>query len=216
MLGCRAAGVRSGLRHRPLARTRGAHVPPRGAQVPPVGKRAAPAPLPARASTIAGVLATPCQNTELMPEPGDIELVRSAVLCLINRERAENGETPLEPNEQLQQAADSHSRDMVAADYFEHVSPSGETPVDRAESSGYIPGRTVGYVIGENLAWGTLDLATPQSVVEAWVASPEHLANILEGQYRDTGIGVVAAAPASLAEGQPGAVYTQEFGVILH
>jgi uncharacterized protein YkwD len=171
---------------------------------------------PTAKSTIAKALATPCQNTGLVPEPGNIEQIDAAVLCLINRERAAHGELPLELNGQLQQAADSHTRDMLSADYFAHQSPDGQSPVDRVRASGYIPGRTVGYVIGENLAWGTLELSTPQAVVEAWIASPEHLANILEGQFRDTGIGVVPSVPSSLAEGQPGAVYTEEFGVIVH
>jgi uncharacterized protein YkwD len=52
-------------------------------------------------------------------------------------------------------------------------------------------------------------------VVDAWVASPGHLANILESQYSDTGIGVVAEAPAAPADGAPGATYTEDFGVIL-
>ncbi len=115
---------------------------------------------------------------------------------------------PLAINGDLEQAAESHSREMVSADYFQHVSPSGQTPADRIRSSGYIPGPMDGYAIGENLAWGTLGLSTPQAIVQAWIASPEHLANILEGQYRDTGIGVVASVPAALAEGQPGATYT--------
>jgi uncharacterized protein YkwD len=72
----------------------------------------------------------------------------------------------------------------------------------------------VGYTLGENIAWGTLSLATPSSIVAAWIASPEHLANILNGAYRDTAVGVAPAAPPSRAEGQRGAVYTQEFGVI--
>jgi uncharacterized protein YkwD len=48
------------------------------------------------------------------------------------------------------------------------------------------------------------------------VASPEHLANILELQYRDTGIGVTPAVPNSLGEGAPGATYAQEFGTIIN
>ena len=171
---------------------------------------------PAHASTIAAVLATPCQYTELIPETGDLALVRAAVLCLVNKERARNGEAPLELSVELEQAAESHSREMVSADYFQHVSPSGQTPAERIKSTGYIPSATDGYVIGENLAWGTLDLAAPQAIVEAWIASPEHLANILEGQYRDTGLGIVPSAPESLAEGQSGAVYTEDFGVVLH
>jgi uncharacterized protein YkwD len=184
----------------------------------------AASPLAARGTTasssqpaaIAAVLATPCQNTELIPSPGNIELVRAAVLCLINRERAQNGEAPLALSLQLQQAAEGHAGELVSADYFEHVSPSGVTPVDRIRSTGYIPGPNVGYVIGENLAWGTLALSTPQSIVSAWIASPGHLANILEAHYTDTGIGVTPQVPPSLAGGQAGATYAQEFGVIVN
>jgi uncharacterized protein YkwD len=170
----------------------------------------------AREATIAAVLVTPCQNTELTPEPANLELVRKAVLCLINKRRAASGEMPLKRNARLEQAAEAHGREMITVDYFQHVSPTGETPVERIRASGYIPGPAVGYVVGENLAWGTLNLATPQAIVTAWIASPRHLANILERQYRDTGIAVEPQVPEALAEGQPGALYTQEFGVIIH
>jgi uncharacterized protein YkwD len=167
------------------------------------------------AATIAAVLATPCQNTELAPEAGNLPLIQAAVLCLINTERAQNGDAPLVRNRQLEEAAEGHSQELIAADYFGHVSPGGLTPVDRIRTTGYIPSPQDGYVIGENLAWGTFTLATPQAIVSAWLASPEHLANILEAQYSETGIGVVPAVPASLADGAPGATYAQEFGVII-
>jgi uncharacterized protein YkwD len=105
---------------------------------------------------------------------------------------------------------------MLAVNYFEHVSPSGVTPVDRVRDTGYFPSSEVGYVVGENLAWGTLSLSTPETIVKAWIASPEHLANILEAKYRDTGIDVEPAVPQELAEGVEGALYTQEFGVIVN
>jgi uncharacterized protein YkwD len=168
------------------------------------------------AVTIAKVLATPCQNTQLTPEPANLTLVRAAVLCLINTERAQNGKEPLTTNARLERAAESHGKEMIAENYFEHVAPSGLTPVERIRSTGYIPSSEDGYVLGENLAWGTLSLSTPQAIVNAWIASPEHLANILEGKYRDTGIDVEAAVPSSLSEGVVGATYTQEFGVIVH
>jgi uncharacterized protein YkwD len=166
-------------------------------------------------SSIASVLATPCRDTELLPTPGDLEQIRAATLCLINQERARSGELPLQIASQLEQAAQGHSEDMIREDYFEHAAPNGETPVNRVQATGYIPNSQVGYTLGENIAWGTLGLATPGAVVAAWIASPEHLANILHSAYRETAIGVVAAAPAALANGQPGAVYTQEFGVIV-
>jgi uncharacterized protein YkwD len=165
-------------------------------------------------AAIASVLATPCQDTEAMPEAGNLEEAQAATLCLINQERARHDELPLQPNAQLAQAALLHSEEMVKEDYFAHVSPGGETPLQRVEASGYIPNSEAGYTVGENIAWGTLYLATPKSIVAAWIASPEHLANILNGDYRDSAIGIAPSAPPSLAEGQAGAIYTQEFGVI--
>jgi uncharacterized protein YkwD len=170
---------------------------------------------PRRAANVATVPPAPCPNTELQPEPANVALVRAAVLCLINQERAEHSEGPLKLNRDLQLAAEEHDQELVSADYFAHVSPDGTTPVQRITATGYIPGPSVGYVVGENLAWGTLGLATPQAIVSAWIASPGHLANILESQYADTGIAVVPAAPPSLADGEQGATYAQEFGVIL-
>lgn len=167
------------------------------------------------AATIASVLATPCQNTELTPEAANITVVREAVLCLINHERAEHSVAPLTVNAQLQSAAEGHNAEMLQVDYFAHVAPDGETPVERIEKTGYIANESEGYVIGENLAWGTYTLSTPKAIVEAWIASPGHLANILESRYTETGIAVVPAVPQSYGEGNPGATYAQEFGVIL-
>jgi uncharacterized protein YkwD len=184
-------------------------------RVVPRAPAASPTAAATLAASIASVLATPCQNVELTPVAGDLPLVRAAVLCLINRVRAQHSESPLQPNAALEMAAEEHDSELIADNYFAHIAPNGTTPVDRANATGYIPGPKVGYVIGENLAWGTLSLSTPQSIVAAWVASPGHLANILEAQYRDTGIAVTPAVPASLGGGQQGATYAQEFGVIL-
>ncbi len=169
-----------------------------------------------QAASIAQVLATPCDNTNLTPTPANLAFVRAAVLCLINTERAQHGEGPLVPNRALEAAAESHGREMLSLDYFDHVSPSGETPVDRVRETGYFPNSEVGYVVGENLAWGTLSLSTPEAIVQAWLASPEHLANILEAKYQETGIDVEPEVPQKLAEGVEGGLYTQEFGVIVH
>jgi uncharacterized protein YkwD len=168
-----------------------------------------------QAASIAQVLATPCQNTDLTPNTANLPLARAAVLCLINTERAQHGEEPLQSDSRLEAAANGHGKEMLAVDYFNHVSPSGVTPVDRVREAGYFPSAEVGYVVGENLAWGTLSLSTPEAIVKAWIASPEHLANILEAKYRDTGIDVEPGVPQELAEGVEGALYTQEFGVIV-
>jgi uncharacterized protein YkwD len=52
--------------------------------------------------------------------------------------------------------------------------------------------------------------------VHAWVNSPDHLANILQPVYTDTGMAVAPQAPASVSQGQPGAIYTEDFGGIQH
>lgn len=165
---------------------------------------------------IAQVLATPCQNTEVVPTAENLPTVDAATLCLINRERAEHGVAPLVLNDDLEAAAQSHCAELIEDDYFAHVAPDGETPVQRIEKTGYIPSSEVGYVIGENLAWGTYQLSTPASIVAAWIASPGHLANILESRYTETGIAITPSVPRSLGEGNPGATYAQEFGVIIH
>jgi uncharacterized protein YkwD len=209
--GCSAAGHRAPVR-------RGAHGAEAHAKRTLSVRAVTPSPTEVAASqsaVLAKVLATPCQNTQLTPEPGNLPLARAAVLCLVNTERAQHGRGPLSPDTRLERAAEEHGREMLSLDYFDHVSPTGLTPVRRISQTGYIPNSEVGYVIGENLAWGTLSLSTPQAIVNAWIASPEHLANILEAKYRETGIDVQPEVPAELAEGIPGALYTQEFGVIV-
>lgn len=103
---------------------------------------------------------------------------------------------------------------MAFSDYFEHVGPRGQTPLARMRRVGYISSSRVGYEVGENIAWATLALATPRAIVAAWMASPAHRANILDPRYTETGIGVSPHPPASLAQGKPGAIYTQDFGVL--
>ncbi len=156
-----------------------------------------------------------CPHARLRPTRANLALIRAATLCLINRERAAHGERALRGNKRLRRAAQAHSASMAEEDYFEHVGPRGQTPLARMRSVGYISSSRVGYEVGENIAWGTLWLASPRAIVAAWMASPGHRANILDPHYRETGIGVSSHPPASLAHGQPGAIYTQDFGVII-
>jgi uncharacterized protein YkwD len=155
-----------------------------------------------------------CAHAGLAPTASDLGTIRAATLCLINRERRAAGERPLRPNARLRRAAQAHSRSMAFEDYFEHVGPGGVTPLARLRAVGYISSSRASYEVGENIAWGTLYLATPRAIVAAWMASPAHRANILDARFRETGIGVTPRTPAALAHGQRGAVYTQDFGVI--
>ena len=167
------------------------------------------------ASAPAAVASTaPCANVDLTPTSNNLAAVQSATLCLVNQVRGEHGLPALSENSDLQQAALGHNNDMVARDYFEHTDPSGGTPLSRIEATGYIANNNISYLVGENIAWGTLSLSTPAAIVNAWVNSPDHLANILDATYTDTGLAVNPQAPASLAQGQQGAIYTEDFGGI--
>jgi uncharacterized protein YkwD len=137
------------------------------------------------------------------------------VLCLVNRERAAHSENPLKLNEDLNNAAQGHSESMASAGYFEHASRDGASFVSRLRASGYLRGNNPAYNVGENIAWGSLQDATPASIVAAWMASPGHRANILNPEFRDIGIGISSHLPASFGLGQSGAMYTEDFGVVL-
>jgi uncharacterized protein YkwD len=156
-----------------------------------------------------------CPGADLRPAEENIEAVRAATLCLVNQERTNHGEAALQPNADLQQSAQSHTESMVSDDYFEHDGPGSDTPLSRMTACGYIYSSQVGYEIGENIGWGTLSLSTPSAIVAAWMASPGHRANILDTHFRDTAIGVSPNVPSSLGRGQPGGIYTQDFGVII-
>jgi uncharacterized protein YkwD len=153
-----------------------------------------------------------CAEAELQPSPLDLNLIRAAILCLVNRQRAAQGERLLAADMRLQHAAQAHTDSMAYRDYFEHVGPRGETPLSRIRAAGYLYSSQVSYEIGENIGWGTLWEGTPQAVVAAWMASPGHRANILDARFRNTGIGVSTHPPTTLARGQAGAIYTQDFG----
>jgi uncharacterized protein YkwD len=156
-----------------------------------------------------------CPNTQLRPTGQDLAQVDTATLCLVNRERLAHGEVALKPNARLAAAAQGHSADMAAGDYFEHDGRHGDTPLSRMRASGYIFSSRIGYAVGENIAWATLGLATPKAIVASWMASPGHRANILDATFRETGVGVSPHPLASLARGQSGAIYTQDFGRII-
>jgi uncharacterized protein YkwD len=159
--------------------------------------------------------ANQCADANLMPSDADLERIRAAVLCLVNRERAAHGESALQRNARLELAAQSHTESMAGGNYFEHVGPGGDSPVQRMRTAGYLYSPRLGYEVAENLAWGTLWLGSPRAIVAAWMASPPHRANILDPHLRDSGVGVSPHVPASLARGQAGGIYTQDFGVIV-
>jgi uncharacterized protein YkwD len=152
-----------------------------------------------------------CTNTDVMPTAQNIELVRAAILCLHNQIRVQAGLPTLKDNAKLRKAATGQSNDMVANGYFDHTSPDGDTFVDRIIGAGYTK-RNDGWTLGENLAWGTGDLSTAQGVMNAWMNSAGHKANILKKAYREVGIGIKLGVPT---DNGVGATITADFGAKL-
>jgi uncharacterized protein YkwD len=114
---------------------------------------------------------------------------------LTNAQRAQHGCSALRVDVHLVTAARQHSRDMRVRHYFDHNTPDGKTPWDRIKADGYSqPG-------AENIAMG---YATSQAVVNGWMNSPGHRANILNCSLKAVGIGV--------EYGSGGPWWTQDFG----
>ena len=152
-----------------------------------------------------------CPNPDLAPAADTLPAMVEATLCLINGERADHGLGALSHNGTLAGAATAYAQDLVAGSYFSHTGRDGSGVFDRIERSGYLVDGA-GWVIGENLAWGTGGLATPGAIMQAWMNSPGHRDNILNPEFREIGIGIVTGNPAA-ADGL-GATYATDFGMI--
>ena len=107
------------------------------------------------------------------------------VIRLVNEERAKQGLKALTANWELSRVARYKSQDMVTNKYFSHTSPTYGTPFQMIKNFG-ISYRTA----GENIAYGQ---RTPQAVVNAWMNSSGHRANILNSSYTQIGVGYVAS-----------------------
>lgn len=118
------------------------------------------------------------------------------VVGIVNEERRRAGLSGLRAEALLARAARAHSADMAARHYFSHQSPEGTTVADRVALTGYSF-----VVVGENVAWGQRDA---RQVMNAWMASRGHKANILSAHYTEIGVGVAADKRGAL-------VWTQNF-----
>jgi uncharacterized protein YkwD len=151
-----------------------------------------------------------CGATTAVPSPSTLAVISQSILCLLNVERATRGLPALKSNQVLARASVGHSSDMVRNGYFEHNTPQGVTLVDRVRSVGYVKPRT-SWTVGENIAWGSGTLASAGALVDAWMKSPPHRANILQRSYREVGVGLVMGAPTPGVSGQA-VTATTDFG----
>ena len=180
-------------------------VPPRALAVAllaaVVAALAAPTPPPAAAGPCPGAYSVPTERT--------LSRARRATLCLVNVQRRRNGVRPLRSNGRLTRAAQAHARDMVRRKYFSHYSPGGRGFTERIRATGYLAGAR-SWVVAENIAWGGRRWATPAGIVRIWMRSAEHRRNMLNGRYREGGMGIAPGLP--VRRRVRGATYTATFG----
>jgi uncharacterized protein YkwD len=150
-----------------------------------------------------------CDDAGISPSDGNEDQLNAAVLCLVNAERAALGLRALIENPQLDQAATGMAHRIVTDHFFSHDTPDGKNLVERIEPTGYIP-NSGDWVVGENLAWGSGALSTPEAIVNGWMNSGGHKANILAPDYRDIGVAAAMGSPSTSLTG--GAVYVNDFG----
>ncbi|MFI8190422.1 CAP domain-containing protein [Streptomyces sp. NPDC085946] len=145
---------------------------------------------------------TPTREASKKPQAPTTPALTSAeavagaeVLRLVNEERAKVGCSPVAADSALTRLAQAFSEDMAARGFFDHTDPDGATPWDRAEKAG------ISGLGGENIARGQADA---EAVMEAWMNSPGHRANILNCDFTTLGVGVHF--------GPTGPWWTQNFG----
>ncbi|MFH1780956.1 MAG: CAP domain-containing protein [Candidatus Nealsonbacteria bacterium] len=128
------------------------------------------------------------------------DVTKNALFALTNQERVGLGLDPLEENIKLNEVALKKAMDMLDNDYFAHSSPTGLTP--------WYWFKNVGYryrAAGENLAVGFID---SEEVVDAWIESPSHRANLLNPNFQEIGIAVLTGE----LNGQETTLVVQSFG----
>lgn len=127
---------------------------------------------------------------------GDYSVFQKKVVELVNKERAKAGLKPLKMNTELNKVATLKSQDMARNNYFDHTSPTYGSPFEMMRKFD-IKYRTA----GENIAMGQ---TTPEQVMNGWMNSPGHRANILKASFTEIGVGV--------AKNSTGRLYwTQQF-----
>jgi uncharacterized YkwD family protein/spore coat assembly protein SafA len=125
-----------------------------------------------------------------IPEASPLKSLESEVVRLVNVERGKRGLPLLAENWQLSRVARLKSQDMIDKGYFSHISPTYGSPFAMMEDFGLRFAAA-----GENIAEGQ---RTPQEVMNAWMNSAGHRANILSAAYTQIGVGAAKAANGTL------------------
>ncbi len=157
-----------------------------------------------------GKLVAEVQKELLTPPPlnaggaeSNVVLLKSRIIAETNLQRLQNANLPaLKENAKLSQAAMAKANDMFKNQYFEHTSPSGVDPGRLVQNYGY------DYILaGENLILG--NFSSEKEVVQDWMNSPGHRANILNNRYTEIGVSIIKGT----YKGETVWIGVQEFGL---
>jgi uncharacterized protein YkwD len=151
-------------------------------------------------------ISTRCKDAALLPSKPKTKAIIKALLCVMNEQRKLAGAKPLKLSKKLASAALAHTRAMVAGQFFAHQGPKETALGNRLKKSKYRG------AAGENLAAGSSTLASPVAIVNGWMHSDIHKANLLSKRWRTVGVGFLALYPLATAA-QPVATITADFGV---
>lgn len=132
---------------------------------------------------LAGALQPTTTKPEVLAYATGVSI--SGLTSSSNQARSANGVASLSLNSLLNNAAQAKAIDMVNKDYWAHTSPDGTQPWSFILNAGYSY-----QTAGENLAYGAI---TSQQTVDAWMNSPGHRANLLNGKFTQVGFGFVNA-----------------------
>lgn len=153
--------------------------------------------------------AAQCKGGDASPAKLGDKRAAKAVLCLINKQRSRHHLKPLRRQHEQAKAARGHNDLMVRRRCFSHECPGEPDLVGRLTKTGYLPcGCSWG--VGENIAWGAGRKGSPRRIVNAWMHSPPHRANILRGSFQHAGVGVRWGSPTK--RGSNAGTYTLDFG----
>jgi uncharacterized protein YkwD len=134
------------------------------------------------------------------------------VLAAINQFRVAHGLVPLRESAELDRSARQHSFEMGRRGYFAHASANG-TAFWRRIRHYYPAGRDSYWSVGENLLWAAPSVSVG-SAMRMWIASPEHLRNLLAKQWRQIGVSAVGVVRApGVFHRQRVTIITTDFGV---
>ncbi len=152
-----------------------------------------------------------CPHAHARPAKVSHTQARTAIVCLINRERGRRGLEAVRPEIRLRRAARRHNRRMNGTGCWAHECPGEPSLVGRARDAGYVSAGLRRWMVGENIAWSGHKRATPTRIVKAWMHSPGHRHTLLTAEYRDIGVAFNRGTPSS--KRASGVIYTTDFGL---